>query len=122
MVRNDGKYTIYILQHLTRDGKEWNNSGDGSQFVKGNFRKQPLYDFCACGECWQQTGVHGTYDLEIAHRLLLLAGTQHPTRSFRICEVQICQTTTEVSRIKMSKGWTDAKMKPKGPKNTLHKG
>lgn len=93
MVRNDGFYTIYILQHETVDGKEWNNSGDGEQWCRGrgDFREEPRRSFNALGECWQQTGVHGTYDRKIALRMMILAACEHPKRKFRITRVSISQ-------------------------------
>lgn len=110
MIRNDGKYTIFILQfkHLrkpTEDEGEWNYAGDGEQFCKGDgdFREEPRCSFNALGDCWQQTGVNGTYDYDIAHQMLLMASKNSPGRKFRIARMEISQQTIEVCQIKTEK-------------------
>jgi hypothetical protein len=106
MIRNDGDYTIYILQHrpLRSDKDEWHDSGDGASFCKGvgDFKESPRQDFNACGMCWQKTGVSGTYDYDIAHAFLLMVAKNNPGRTFRIAKLQIFQETTEVCQISIN--------------------
>jgi hypothetical protein len=104
MIRSDGEYTIYILQHKyvkPEDGTEWWNSGDGEQFCGGNgdYRAYPRRAFNANGMCWQETGIHGCFDFEMAQRMLTLVATSTPGRKFRICKVEISQKTTELASL-----------------------
>jgi len=102
MVRNDGDYTIYILEYWGNIGRkdEWLYAGDGDQFTKGEDHfKEPFRSFGACGECWQETGIHGTYDKQTAFELLVKVAAHTPNRVFRIAELKISQTTTGICEI-----------------------
>jgi hypothetical protein len=93
MLRNDGSFEIYILEHKTKDGKEWHGSGDGAYFCKGKctFTDEPCRSFTAGGRCWQVTGVHGTFEKKIALKMLMLVACESPKRKFRIKRVTIHQ-------------------------------
>lgn len=114
-LRNDGDYEIFVIEHKYADeseNDEWHGSGDcGGFFPKGPFNKrewlktrrpfEPLY---ASGRCWQETGVHGTYDLEKAMKALVAVSNNNPGRKFRVSKVIISQRTVEVSRMTVEKG------------------
>jgi hypothetical protein len=103
MLRNDGEYTIYILQHFW---DEWCNSGDGEQWCNknGDFRKDPRRAFNANGPCWQKTGIHGCFDFDVAQHMLNLVASSTPGRKFRICKLEIKQQTTEVASLTFTTG------------------
>jgi len=87
MLRTEGKFTIYRIEHLWKDANQfvspprWVSSIENEEF------------FPASEKCWQETGVHGTYDLEEAKEVYekLVAG-QDPNRKFRLVRVTISQT------------------------------
>lgn len=57
-MREDGLYAIYQIQHYVERTKKWDFSNlDHFGYPKG---------FGASGECWQETGVHGCFDLKTA--------------------------------------------------------
>ena len=110
MLRNDGRYTIFKVQHWIKPGfmyKEgkWAES-DLDQFLKGvNWwddpvrRKEllePYKSFSACGDCWQQTGEHGTYDSDTAVEMLKLLSKHNPDTKFRVIKVEIRQQTVGI--------------------------
>lgn len=103
MIRNDGDYTIFILQFWADihgqhgRGADWHYAGDGGRWCgKENHEKEPRRSFNASGSCWQQTGIHGTYDYETAHAFLLMCAKASPDRKFRIARLEIFQRTTGV--------------------------
>ena len=103
MVRNDGDYTIFILQFwadMHGRGADWHYTGDGGHYLPSidyrNKTPEPRISFTACGDCWQQTGIHGTYDYDIAHDFLKLVAKTAPDRKFRIARLEIFQRTTGV--------------------------
>lgn len=89
MIRVDGNFTIYKIQHWSA-GKWVSSSLDhfGTPHIlcasKG---------FSACGDCWQQTGVHGTFDLHAASEGLAWMTQEWPDHWFRIAKVTISQLT-----------------------------
>jgi hypothetical protein len=93
MLRQDGSFEIYILEHQTKDGKEWHGSGDGEHFCnnKGTFRDEPRRSFNALGRCWQVTGVHGCFEKKMAMKMVMLVACENPDRKFRIKRVTIHQ-------------------------------
>lgn len=87
MLRNDGKFEIYVLVAKTAGYKnfEWFDFSIDSVFDKipkdllrdgdphlGKLR-QPFRDFAASGECWQKTGVFGSFDYKNACEFARLA-------------------------------------------------
>jgi len=98
MIRNDGTYTIYKIQHQQSD-KKWVFTNldalEGSLSQEETF-SEPWKSFTACGECWQETGEHGCYDLKTAFLVLLNVIQLSPKRKFRIVKVYITQKTEHV--------------------------
>lgn len=106
MIRTDGTYTIYIIEYLQESDKTWHYAGDGDRWLSGmkslagtlpvkeKFDKEPRKSFNACGNCWQQTGVFGTFDKKTAFDLLYIISENNKTRSFRVCELYISQKIT----------------------------
>ena len=112
MLRNDGDYTIYIIQY-TKDkpGEEWNNSGDCTQFIKKvKTREQqdkiayskPFESISACNECWQKTGIHGTFDLKMAMAVFQKIFRWFPKYRFRVAELKISQHITQIAEAKFN--------------------
>ena len=59
-LQSDGEYVIFTLQYWYEKDGTWNDAGlDAFGHPEG---------FNASGECWQRTGVHGTFDEEEALR------------------------------------------------------
>jgi len=110
MLRQDGEYIIFIIQHKYKDKKVegWSNSGDCGQFFpNGPFtekewrtKHKEIDYFNASGDCWQDTGVHGTYDLNEAFQLLVKVIQWAPEHRFRIARIEIKQKTEQVAEAK----------------------
>ena len=59
-MREDGLYAIYQIQHYVERTKKWDFSNlDHFGYPEG---------FGARGDCWQETGVHGCFDLKTAQK------------------------------------------------------
>ena len=86
LLRNDGKYVIYIIQHKQKDCRWVQSSFDAFG--------TPDIAFSASGDCWQQTGVHGTFNLSIAEHALAMIRMKHMITQFRLAKVEITQETT----------------------------
>jgi hypothetical protein len=105
MLRNDGAYKIYVIQHLYPKTDEWAMSIYGSPEIRPN---EPgiRNTFTASGICWQQTGINGVYDLEDAKLGLKMAIKHYkmdvekkhskPGYKFRIACISIIQQTTPI--------------------------
>lgn len=81
---NDGKFKIYEIEHQQKDGK----------WVKSNldYFGYPS-DFNASGECWQRTGVSGTFNLPMVRNGLNWIQKKNPNHRFRLVLVTITQKT-----------------------------
>lgn len=107
MIRNDGDYKIYMIQHRYEKKGRWAGTGDVLfANVPAKFRfasihplahRSPFVQFAASGECWQQTGTHGTFDREVAIKMLELVAKYNPEHSFRVVLVRISQKTEHVA-------------------------
>lgn len=90
MLRYDGDYVIYTIQHWVPNGvgrkvAQWDwTSFDHFGHVDG---------MTANDRCWQETGIDGTYDPDIADAGLANISARHPKRKFRIVSVHITQIT-----------------------------
>ena len=74
MLRNDGKYEIYIMEFSLKNKRDWHAISFDVAWVPTDIRLKKITAweaFEASGKCWQETGVHGTYDVEDAMRLLV---------------------------------------------------
>jgi hypothetical protein len=112
MIRKDGKYFIYIIQHQRDVDKRWVNSSDCNRWIPGKltrkkfetiFFTEPWRTITACGKCWQETGVHGSYIKNKALRILEKVSKWNPGIKFRVCKLEIEQRTTEVAQLKVNK-------------------
>ena len=56
------EYEYYIIEYLSGSDNSWVSIGDN--FF--SLREYEFGQFSACGECWQKTNSHGTFDLEYA--------------------------------------------------------
>jgi len=65
MIRKDGNFKFYKIQHQQESDGEWVYSIYGTP--ETNSKSKPCPDtFTASGLCWQQTGEHGVYDIRNA--------------------------------------------------------
>jgi hypothetical protein len=108
MFDNDGKHEIYIIQWKLREPgnstyhRKWQEINFDSTWVPKEFYKSEskVWDeFSACGKCWQETSIYGTYDVEIAIKLFLLL-KEHSFHKkdymFRVSKLSISQFTEVV--------------------------
>ena len=104
MLRTDGKFEIYTLEFALKkprpDSSYDNNwhliSFDAAWVPPELYKsKQEVWEeFSASGKCWQETGVHGTYDVETAIKLYCILN-QHALEKekykFRVVKTTIWQ-------------------------------
>lgn len=98
MLRNDGKYEIYILE-FSNDSKDFHQVSFDGGFVYGKRwyadgsgkEHEPHQSFSASGKCWQETGIHGTYDVETAIKLYCILMQNNPKYMFRVIKKTISQ-------------------------------
>lgn len=86
MLRNDGDYTIYCIQH------DWQNDNDWAYSMENEEYFPPSCD------CWQLTGIHGTFDIEeakVAFEKTVVK--QDKNRKFRLVRVDIIQSTKVIA-------------------------
>lgn len=110
MIRNDGNYKIYLIKHFSKDypakGKDtWVTSSLDHFFVRqsdinGSDLKELTpenRDFLANGECWQKTGISGTFDRNVALRFKEQLQKKYPERQFSVFELVISQSQQMIS-------------------------
>ena len=101
-LRRDGDYRIYLLEHWSEENQRWSTGGP--------YGHPP--GFTASGQCWQETGVHGTYDLEQA-----LDGAASLQKEwgipFRVVALEISQRRVPVKPIKACDGMRNRPVKPR---------
>lgn len=94
MLRTDGKFEIYVLEFRSKKEREvWHSISFDVAWVPSEFYKKEVWDeFSASGKCWQETGVHGTYDVEVAIKLYVTL-IQHSIKDyiFRVVKKTIRQ-------------------------------
>lgn len=94
MMRNDGLWTFFQIQHLQTDGAWMQSSFDyfgTPPFNDGDVDRH--LKFSASGDCWQQTGQHGTYDQEYAEMCLRAMQKKHTETTFRLVLQVVSQKT-----------------------------
>jgi len=98
MLRNDGTYTIYEIQHQQNDKKWVFTNLDTLEKPRSHEEtfSEPWRSFTACGECWQETGEFGCYDMKTAILFLLNVIEHCPKRKFRLVKINITQKTEHV--------------------------
>lgn len=92
MIPYDGTYTMYCLEHFYKE-EEWMG-------VSFDVFGTPHEAFSAGGRCWQETRVHGAYDLEDAVEGLRTIERQHPECEFRLVKITLSRKTEEVDTYK----------------------
>lgn len=91
MLRIDGEFTIYVLKGRAtehRSNKWFSPSYDSFGTPPG---------FTASDECWQATGIHGTFDESQAFSALKLFAKAYPEQDWRMEEVKISQQHTQIA-------------------------
>lgn len=93
-VRKDGEYVVYVIQTRSANyrGGEWYNAS------LDHFGTPP--GFSASSECWQTTGIDGTFDRAVGLAGLSAIANKHPGVEFRLAQVNITQKTAEVASMK----------------------
>jgi len=102
MLRNDGKYEIFIIEHqYEKEGKWSRTSFDGGfkmpdrHILKNGVwegkENEPYESFSASGQCWQETGEHGVFDTEMAIKLYLILKKNNPEHNFRVVKKTVWQ-------------------------------
>lgn len=92
MIRKDGTYTFYRIQHLQKDGKWVYSNFD--YFCNGLKFDEPYRSFTAIGKCWQEIGEQGCYDLSTGLSFLKQISQNWTDHQFRLVKIQITQKTT----------------------------
>lgn len=97
MLRNDGKYEIFVIEFRSTGTCSWHRISFDVAWVPAEqyqVKKDIWHEFSASGKCWQETGVHGTYDAETALVLFNML-KQHSIKkdkySFRVAKITIQQ-------------------------------
>ncbi len=97
MLRRDGNYKFYCIQHLweRREESKWAFSGyvEWAEQAIGDWKGASA--FSACGEVWQSIGVHGTHDQSYALALCSWLSHNKPEHRFRVVLCQVTQKVTE---------------------------
>ena len=105
MIRKNGTYTFYVVQHLQKDGK-WVNSNFDFFCSSPNFKVgtepyrifiaigEPYRSFTAIGECWKEIGEYGCYNLSTGLSFLKQISQAWPNYKFQLVKVKIKQETT----------------------------
>ncbi len=88
MLRCDGSFLIYKIQHDYHEDGEWTYSNFDT------FGTPP--GFSASSECWQKTGIHGTFDKIVARDGLFWIRHKNPGTKFRLVSVVISQITQPI--------------------------
>lgn len=95
MLRKDGTYTFYRIQHFQKGEKDekWVYSDLGFFCKNFDFKVDPYRSFTAIGECWQEIGEYGCYDLSNSLQFLKQISESCPNSQFRLVKIHITQAT-----------------------------
>jgi len=104
MIRKDGIYTFYKIQHFQSDGK-WVYSDLGVICSSLDSRIEPYQSFTSVGKCWQETGEHGCYGLATGLLFLKQISRLYPDFKFQLVRAQINQTTTVEAKPREKAKW-----------------
>lgn len=105
MLRNDGNYVIYIIQHLSGKNGWIKSSLDYFAVnipVRLRWNKmeteilQPYRSFSACGSCWQMTGIEGSLCKKTAIRFMNQLRKYNPHTKFRVACIRMSQFTEPI--------------------------
>lgn len=88
MLRTDGAWVIYKIQHYYVDRRKdgiWNDSSlDHFGYPPG---------FTASSPCWQETGIYGTFDDLVARDGLHWIRKKHFDNKFRIVKIIVSKNS-----------------------------
>jgi hypothetical protein len=126
MISRDGKYKIYCIQHAPKKTGDWVFTDDKIVAEipieiryggEGNAQRgkliEPIHSYSSSGHCWQETGVHGVYDEELAIQLLMLLARHVPEHAYRVVQIEIEQKTTEIASASFAKREPSCSMLPR---------
>jgi len=84
-MRCDGEFTIYVLEarYTTGKDKKWFRASLDS------FGTPP--GFSASGECWQKTGIHGTFDEAQGVDAAMVMAREHVEFDWRLMRLEVSQ-------------------------------
>jgi hypothetical protein len=88
MLRKDGKYQVFMIQHQQPKGN-W-------CFSSFDYFGTPNRGFSASGACWQETGIRGTFDDIEARDGLAWIREKHAEHKFRVVRLIITQKTLQL--------------------------
>lgn len=117
MLRTDGKYQIYLVEFLSinpcnKKQKTWHSADYfmTSPTIPWNIRmtyadkngikpgyyyksktKEPFKTFSASGQCWQETGIFGSFSRKIAENMCDILRKYFPKKKFRVSILNISQ-------------------------------
>lgn len=97
MLRIDGDFIIYVLGCRTTE----KNSDKWFSPSYDSFGTPP--GFTASDECWQTTGIHGTFDEAQAFTALQLFAKAYPEYDWRMEEVKISQRRSKIAEMSAKK-------------------
>lgn len=117
VLRTDGEWTAFLVEFFCESDQKhydnedcWHRAGDHFQAKvpvelrrnhdghgKGPMHRQPFHDFSACGECWQETGIEGTYEESRAFDMAELLSKYNPGHKFRVVRIEVSQKRTELA-------------------------
>jgi hypothetical protein len=66
MLRNDGEFTIYQIEEYQSKWNRWMTISDHEIITVPKDSDERRKYHTACGDAWQQTGIFGFYDIEVA--------------------------------------------------------
>lgn len=65
MLRKDGEYTIYQIEEYQSAFNRWITIAD-HEYIETPDKEEGRKYHTASGDCWQETGIFGFYDFDIA--------------------------------------------------------
>lgn len=88
ILHNDGSYTIYTIKcrKLNRDSNYYYANLCTFGFPEG---------FKSSDECWQKTGIHGTFNLDEAKNAIKFLYDKHPDYLFKFVKLTLNQKTDD---------------------------
>lgn len=113
ILRRDGEWTVYRVEvqfdgdttwHAISDSL-WGNIPQHLRF-DGNphngCKKEPHNSFSANGPAWQETGLFGSYDFEIAQLAMVQLAQFNPGHRFRVVRHFVKQERTQIAEYHVS--------------------
>jgi hypothetical protein len=101
MLRSDGEFVVYVIKHR-KDGQDWMLSSlDNFEFAGAVWQDSggwnyPRREFSASADCWQKTGITGTFNRDAALAALTAISEANPDYEFGIFEVKLSQQSRAI--------------------------